>query len=41
MITIDEAQRSGAAAKIRFCLMFVKIHYWHVCRWRDAAVIRY
>ena len=41
MITIDEAQRSGAAAKIRFCLMFVKIHYWHVCRWRDAAVTRY
>lgn len=40
MITIDEAQRSGAAAKIRFCLMFVKIHYWHVCRWRDAAVTR-
>lgn len=24
MITIDEAQRSGAAAKIRFCLMFIK-----------------
>ena len=29
------------AAKIRFCLMFIKIHYWHVCRWRDAAVTRY